>query len=153
MLNLTVPTFAPIFEQDLVLLANPPCEACNPHPDLKHPLPPWIPGSRFQETKERIVFVGKPHRGTLDEFRSRGVIDPTAKIFGVNGLWNTHWPYWSHTREIAGNLYGAHAARYICITNLVKWTNTVAQDATTREMAVGCVREFRVNWKEKETMG
>jgi len=150
--NLTVQKFAPIFEQDLALLANPTCAACNPDPDLKHPLLPWILGSRFQETKERIVFVGKPHRGTPGDIRPSGIIDPTEEIFGVDGWWNKHWPYWSYTREIAENLYGIEAVDYICFTNLIKCTNTHAKDATTREMAAGCVQDLQVIWKEIEAI-
>jgi hypothetical protein len=150
--NLTVPTFAHVFEQELELLANPTCQGCNADPELKHPLLPWLLGENFHQTAERVVFVGKPHRGTPGEIRPSGVIDPTDEIFGQDGLWNVHWPYWSYTREIAENLYGPNAADYICFTNLIKCTNTHAQDATTREMAVGCVRELQVIWKEIEAI-
>lgn len=107
--NLTAQKFVPIFEQELALLANPTCAKCNPDPDLKHPLLPWIYGSRFHETEERIIFVGKTHRGKPGEIRVSGIIDPTDEILGEDGLWNRPWPYWSYTREIAENLFSLAA--------------------------------------------
>ena len=65
MQNLTVPIFEKLFEEELALLKNPICRACNVEPDLKHPLLPWIVGGNFKLTDERILFVGKPHRGTF----------------------------------------------------------------------------------------
>jgi len=150
--NLTLLTFAPLFEQHLALLKNPTCQTCNVDPELKHPLLPWIAGSHFHKTEERIIFVGKPHRGIPGKIRPSGIIDPTEKIFGPEGLWNVNWPYWSYTREIAENLYEIDAAESICLSNLIKCTNTYDSDATTREMAVGCIKNLGVIWKEIETI-
>jgi hypothetical protein len=141
-----------LFEQKLALLQNPICQVCNVDSDLKHPLLPWIVGSKFHQTEERVMFVGKPHRGIPGKIRSSGLIDPTDEILGADGLWNIHWPYWSYTREIAENLYGIDAVEYICFSNLIKCTNTDGSDATTREMAFGCISELKVIWHEIETI-
>jgi hypothetical protein len=142
--------FSRLFEEELALLQNPVCQGCNVDPELKHPLLPWMVGRDFHQTRERVLFVGKPHRGTPGEIRLSGIIDPTYEILGDDGLWNAHWPYWSYTREIAENLYGNKAIDSICFSNLIKCTNTHDVDATTREMAVGCVSELGVIWKEIE---
>jgi hypothetical protein len=86
--NSTVSIFAPLFEQKLALLQNPICQVCNVDSDLKHPLLPWIVGSKFHQTEERVMFVGKPHRGIPGKIRSSGLIDPTDEILGADGLWN-----------------------------------------------------------------
>ena len=150
--NITLATFAPLFEQRLDLLKNATCQTCNVDPDLKHPLIPWMLGSNFHKTQERIIFVGKPHRGKPGECRQSGIIDPTQQVLGPDGFWNRKWAYWSYTRQIAENLYGTDAAESICFSNLIKCTNTHDLDKTTPEMAVGCIKTLGVIWKEIETI-
>ena len=152
MSNHSLQIFAPLFEQRLALLNNPTCQSCNANPKFKHPLIPWILGSDFHKTRERIIFVGKPHRGIPGKIRESGIIDPTEGIFSPGGLWDFHWPYWSYTREIVESIYGSNAAKSICLSNLIKCTNTCGSDATTREMAVGCVKDLGVVWREIEAI-
>ena len=87
---------------------------------------PWLIGQRFSDSVERILFVGKPHRGTPGEILPSGMIDPTGMV--ADSLWDVSWPYWSYTREIAENLYGPDASDFIGFTNLIKCTNVGADD-------------------------
>jgi len=147
MQNLTANTFAHLFENELRLGTNTVCKECDVDPKFKHPLLPWIVGSRFRETKERILFVGKPHRGLPESFRESGVIDATGV---VEGLWKGPWAYWNYTRNIAEQLYGENAGEYICFSNLIKCTNSNGVDATTIKMAQSCIEDLGVIWKEME---
>ncbi len=153
MQNITRDTFLPLFEDHLHLSRNAVCKRCDPA--IKNPLLPWIVGERFSDTAERIMFVGKPHRGRPGDTRPSGVIDPTETV--AEELWNTKWAYWSYTREIAEHLYGPQASDYIAFTNLVKCTNVDADapssaDATTNQMAQCCVSELGVIWTEVEQL-
>ena len=98
--NDTRTVFKLLFERELRLLANPVCERCDAQ--ILHPLLPWLVGQRFSDSVERILFVGKPHRGTPGEILPSGMIDPTSMV--ADSLWDISWPYWSYTREIAENL-------------------------------------------------
>lgn len=150
MANVTFSKYKDLFETELELLQNPVCATCDVRQDLKHPLLPWLVGSNFLNTKERIVFIGKPHRGLPGEILASGIIDPTSEVEG--GLWDIHWPYWSYTREIAENLYGVNAIESIAFTNLIKCSNTDDVDATTPTMARGCISELQVIWREIEVI-
>lgn len=141
--NLTRETFLSLFEDELQLLRNKYCSRCDP--DIKHPLLPWLVGRRFAEAPERVVFVGKPHRGIPGRVLPSGVIDPTDEL---EGLWNSGWAYWSYTREIAERLYGSAAADWICFTNVIKCTNTHAVDSTTESMADNCISGLNAIWAE-----
>jgi hypothetical protein len=146
--------FQQLFETDLCLLQNPVCEQCDAQ--LRHPLMPWMVGKLFESSAERILFVGKPHRGTPGTLLASGIIDPTIDPNnGVQRYWKAHWPYWSYTREIAENLYGPQSADFVAFTNLVKCTNVNADDGeskstdqTTHKMLECCVLKLGVIWKE-----
>lgn len=149
-MNQTRPLFQSLFEDNLHLLSNPACQQCDP--DIKYPLMPWLVGEKFSSTQERLVFVGKPHRGIPGEILPSGILDPTADVEGDKGLWNEGWAYWSYTREIAERLYGDDAFESISFTNLVKCTNTDGPDATTWTMARNCIVELGVIWREFEVI-
>jgi hypothetical protein len=153
--NITRPIFKLLFERKLRLLANRICEQCDAQ--IRHPLLPWLVGEKFSHSTERILFVGKPHRGAPGEILPSGMIDPTGMV--ANSLWDIHWPYWSYTREIAENLYGQNASDFIAFTNLIKCTNVGADDGeststdkTTYGMAECCVLRLGVIWKEVERL-
>lgn len=147
--------FEPLFDGDLHLTKNSTCNECDAQ--IRHPLLPWLVGHGFSETSERILFVGKPHRGTPGVILPSGLIDPTNMV--ADTLWDIYWPYWSYTREIAENLYGENAHDFIAFTNLIKCTNVNADDGesrstdkTTYQMAECCVLKLGVIWKEIERL-
>lgn len=153
--NVTKIVFQPLFERELRLLENAICKQCDAQ--IRHPLLPWLVGRQFSESTDRILFVGKPHRGVPGETLPSGMIDPTAMV--ANELWDVSWPYWSYTREIAENLYGHNAFQFIAFTNVIKCTNVGASDGestsadnTTYGMADCCVRKLGVIWKEVECL-
>lgn len=152
--NRTRAIFKDLFEADLRLLTNPVCENCDAR--IKHPLLPWIVGHKFNDSTERILVVGKPHRGVLGDMLPSGIMDPTDEI---SELWEKNWPYWSYTREIVENLYGINAREYIAFTNVVKCTNvgdgagkTKSVDLTSKQMAHNCIEDLGVIWKEIECL-
>ncbi len=147
MANVTLQTFERVFEDDLQLLRNAACMRCDA--GMKQPLLPWLVGDRYAQTRERLVFVGKPHRGTPGRVLTSGFIDPTDD---VPGMWRGAWPYWRYTREIAERLYGPEAADFVCFTNFVKCTNTEDIDRTTASMVQSCVSEIGVIWTELERL-
>jgi hypothetical protein len=57
MKNGTKPIFQPLFEDELHLLKNPTCERCDAQ--AKKPLLPWLVGTNFLISADRIFFVGK----------------------------------------------------------------------------------------------
>ena len=151
--NVTRKRFQPLFEVELQLLKNSSCQQCDAQ--IRYPLLPWIVGPQFSHSNERIIFVGKPHRGTPGKILPTGIIDPTDLV--AEELWNIKWPYWSYTREIAENLYGEKAHEFIAFTNLIKCTNVGADDGrstsndkTSYKMAESCVLKLAVIWKEIE---
>jgi hypothetical protein len=155
MKNQTRVTFQALFENELKLLNNGVCKECDA--EIRHPLLPWLVGEKFQETTERVLFVGKPHRGAPEEILPSGIIDPTAIV--ADELWDWHPPYWSYTREIAETLYGSQAFESIAFTNLIKCTNVGADDGeststdkTTYKMAECCVLKLGVIWKEVQRL-
>jgi hypothetical protein len=146
--NHTRPIFQTLFENQLQLPVNQTCEQCDP--DIKQPLLPWLVGDQFPQSPERVIFVGKPHRGTPGEILPSGIRDPTGVVEGY--LWNQGWAYWSYTREIAERLYGSSAFDFIAFTNIIKCTNTHGTDNTTWTMAQNCLVKLQVIWQEFVTI-
>lgn len=152
--NVTKDTFQPLYESELRLLENPACSACDAR--IRHPLLPWLVGAQFSNSQERLVFVGKPHRGLPGKVLPSGIIDPSGEM---EELWSVSWPYWSYTRKIAETLYGPNAHEFIAFTNMVKCTNVGAEggtststDNTTRKMCESCILRLGVVWKEIERL-
>jgi hypothetical protein len=155
MTNLSRTIFKSLFESEIKLLKNPICQRCDAQ--IRQPLLPWLVGSRFNALAERILFVGKPHRGKPGEVLPSGMIDPTELV--TEDLWNEKWAYWSYTREIATNLFGPKAAEFIALTNVIKCTNvgdrdsgSSSTDKTTFRMAECCIQELGVIWKKVEQL-
>jgi hypothetical protein len=154
--NVTRSVFQDLFEQRLRLLNNDVCARCDAQ--VRHPLLPWIVGSRFKESAERVLFVGKPHTGEPGKRLPSGIIDPTEMV--ANVLWdkgNKGSAYWGYTRDIAERIYGANAADFLALSNLVKCTSVAenassSADATSKIMAQCCIGELGVIWKEVEQL-
>jgi hypothetical protein len=144
--------FEQLFGAELCLLANPICKECDAQ--VRHPLLPWLVGRQFSDSDERVLFVGKPHRGEPGQILDSGFIDATALV--ATTLWHKPWPYWRYTREIAERLYGRNALDFIAMTNLIKCTNvdlkrlgkSASVDRTTFRMAECCISKLGVIWKE-----
>jgi hypothetical protein len=152
--NHTVDFFRAVFEGELSLLSNKTCKQCDAI--LKYPILPWIVGDNFLKSKEKILFVGKPHRGTPGEKLPSGILDPRAPH--LNWLMNCSWPYWSYTKEILSKLYDtADPWDYCSFTNIIKCTNVGGEgsptnDETTYNMAKCCIKDLGVIFKEIEIL-
>lgn len=143
-------TFRSLYEDELMLLKNSVCRNCSPK--YKHPLLPWIVGEKYWKTDERLLFIGKPHRGIPGSILDSGIIDPTDEIEGDKGLWSWNKPYWRYTKDIAEEIYGETALQSIALSNVVKCSNTDERDQTTWDMASKCIAELGVIWREMEVL-
>jgi hypothetical protein len=142
--------FEQLFEGELCLLENQVCKQCDAQ--IRHPLLPWLVGQKFFQSEERVLFVGKPHRGIPGPVLKSGLIEPTVD----KDFLDRPWPYWRYTRNIAENLYGERAFDFIAMTNIIKCTNVdsgingkrSSSDRTTFTMAESCISKLRVIWRE-----
>jgi hypothetical protein len=133
------------------LLNNNYCLDCNPK--IKNPLLPWHIGDSFFDNEFRILFVGKPHRGTPGKIIKNKYLDPdgiSEELF----FEKNKWAFWAYTREISKRIFGSEKEGWnnISITNLVKCTNTNGKgsstDKTTLNMAQNCIDDNSVIFKE-----
>lgn len=144
--------FCSLYESELSLLANPVCLECDAK--IRHPLLPYHVGDRYWNSSERILFVGKSHRGIPGTVRPSGVQD--ARTAAKKYFFDYSTAYWIYTREIATRIYGDGVAAWdhIAMTNLIKCTNVEgedpgrAMDATTQKMASSCVSQLQVLARE-----
>lgn len=135
------------FEDEIKIPQNVVCKECDAQ--IKNPLLPWHVGKNYSAGQQKILFVGKPHRGRLGEKLPTGVIDPTDEI---DGLRKKGWAYWSYTQDIASAVYGDIETGWsrIALTNLIKCTNVGAADddssidRTSFTMAQNCIRNLGV---------
>ena len=154
MKNHTVEIFKNIFEEELVLLKNKICDKCDAL--IKHPVMPWIVGDNYFKSVEKVLFIGKPHRGVPGEEFPSGILDPREPH--LDWLMDCPWPYWSYTKEILISLYGNDDPWDYCpFTNIIKCTNVGGEgnptnDATTYHMAECCIRDLGVIFKEIEVL-
>ena len=65
---------------------------------------PWIVGDNYLKSDEKVLFVGKPHRGIPGEEFPSGILDPREPH--LDWLMDCSWPYWNYTKEILISLYG-----------------------------------------------
>ncbi len=152
MKNLTLEKFKTMFES-IQLSKNDICNNCDAK--VKHPLLPWIVGSQFNETKEKVLFVGKPHRGEPGERLPSGILDSTKPH--LDFLINCKWPYWSYTKSIAMGLFGDNDPwDYVAFTNIIKCTNVTGEngsfDTTSKKMAKCCIDDNGVIFSEIEEL-
>ena len=111
----------------------------------------WHVGRDWRKLPNRILFVGKPHRGIPAEPRPSGTIDAWSE---ARDYFSENWSaYWSYTREIGAGVFGSSSEAWdrIALTNLVKCTNTDAgyagaetSDLTTPVMVESCVSRLGV---------
>jgi len=154
MKNYTIKLFKKLFEEKLNLLNNEICKKCDAI--FKYPLLPWIVGDNYFKSKEKILFVGKPHRGVPGEKFPSGILDPTKPH--LNWLMDCSWPFWSYTKEILISLYGDNDPwSYCSLTNIIKCTNVGGEgnpsnDATTYKMAESCIKKLGVIFEEIEVL-
>lgn len=152
--NQTVNIFKSIFE-DLNIPHNSYCKCCDAK--FKAPLLPWVVGTKYWETKERILFVGKPHRGEPGERFASGILGSTKPH--LDWLLNCPWPYWRYTKEICSSIYGNNDPwDFVSYTNIIKCTNVIGgsgngtQDTTTLNMAKSCIENNKVIFHEIRTL-
>jgi hypothetical protein len=134
-----------LYEDDLCLLRNPVCNACDAK--VRAPVAVWHVGASFEESKPRVLFIGKPHRGWPGHVRPSGIIDPRALV--DKDLRHRSWPYWRYTIDIADLIHGPSQGWHkIAMTNIVKCTNVNgedgSQDTTTATIMQKCVLDLRV---------
>jgi len=155
MKNHSTEIFKSVFEDDLRLLHNEHCNNCSA--EIKNPLLPWIVGEKYFHSKEKILFVGKPHRGIPGELLPSGIIRQND-ILDI--LLEKSWPYWQYTRLILEKLYGKEDPWDNCsFTNIIKCTNVGAgrkkegtQDKTSYSMEECCIKKLGVIHKEIEIL-
>lgn len=150
MKNLTIEKFQHLFELNR-WPKNETCKKCDAK--YKSPLLPWLVGSQYEQTKERLLFVGKPHRGEPGKKLESGILDSTKPH--LDWLLKCNWPYWSYTRSIASELFGdIDPWDYVAFTNIIKCTNVPGDsgngtsDRTTKKMAICCIKNNAVIYKE-----
>lgn len=146
--NQVLKIFQHEFENNLRLLSHPVCQRCDAK--VKNPLLPWIIGNKYWDTKERVLIVGKPHRGDAGKIFPSGIVDSTTHL---DWLMNCHWPYWRYTRNILEKVYGIEDPwSYVCFTNLIKCTNVregdSSNDMTSCTMAKNCIQDLGVIYYE-----
>ncbi len=137
-----------VYEDDLRLLANPSCDACDAR--IRHPVAVWHVGRDYANAPIRVLFVGKPHRGKPGTPRPSGLIDPREMV--ETKLRGKAWPYWNYTLEIARLVHGTEDAGWdrIAMTNIVKCTNVDAgagahsADTTSLVMVERCAADLGV---------
>ncbi len=152
MKNLTLEKFKSVYEKE-ELGKNAICNECDAK--VKLPLLPWIVGSKYEQTKERILFVGKPHRGEPGEKLDSGILDSTKPH--LDWLKDCSWAYWNYTKNIAAKLYGFDDPwDHVAFTNVIKCTNVTgvngSVDTTSRIMAKNCISDNQVLFKEIEIL-
>ena len=142
-----------LYENELKIPHNDICKSCDAK--VKHPLLPWVVGSKYFSTKEKILFVGKPHRGIPGEKLASSIIDP-QKMF-ESKLKDKSWAYWSYTKKILSKIYSKNEWDYCAFTNIIKCTNVDSSkdksiDTTSRTMAEFCIEKLGVIHKEIEIL-
>jgi hypothetical protein len=128
------------------VLNNQVCARCDAR--LKHPLLPWQIGKDYGTDPYRVIFVGKPHRGTPGAITTSGIIDGSkcAEEYFLEGS----SAYWGYTREILRIVFGDANLGWekIAFTNLIKCTSVEdgedASDKTTETMARCCMLDLGV---------
>ena len=158
-MNLTEEYFLEEFQKSYQIPFNKNCELCDVNKELKYPLLPWIVGSKYFETKERIMIIGKPHRGIPGKLLKSMIINPNSKENNCLEWMKNEctWAYWSYTKEILKRIYpNQDVWDFVSFTNIIKCTNTADDgthiDKTTWKMANQCIKENGIIFKEIEKL-
>ena len=130
------------------------CKTANNN-KLYYPVSIWTIGENFQNSNDKILFVGKTARGgeeDLGPLINDSFIDATD--FGEEALDGYSWPYYSYTNEIIRRYFGTYeeGKKNIAFTNLVKCNNGTTQDTTIWETKLNCLDKLGVVWKEIEIL-
>ncbi len=138
--------------KNLNLGKNPICEKCiefNNSSFFSKPISVWKVGDEFQNETNRILFVGKVHRGeNLGPMINDSFQDATK--VGNSLLEYNSWAYWSYTREIIKSVHGniKKGKEKIAFTNLIKCNNSRTTDETTDFTKKSCLSDLKVVWNE-----
>lgn len=111
--------------------------------NLFPPISIWQVGTKYENSKHKVLFVGKNARGRLDLNEKNNFIDSTQN--GENYFFNCKKSaYWNYTREISEKLYGIGKASWdnISFTNIIKCNNSMTIDTTTDSMRENCINQF-----------
>jgi hypothetical protein len=120
--------------------------------ELYPPASLWNVGDKFETDQYKVMFVGKPARGSPGEDTGYGFLD--CRKCGAELYNGVGWPYWNYTKEISKRLYGSAEEGWnrIAFSNIIKCNNSVDIDTATYDMKKHCIDELRVIWKEIEIL-
>lgn len=138
--------------KNLNLGKNPICERCiesNNSSFFSKPISVWKIGDDFQNESNKILFVGKVHRGANLGPMINDLFQDATKV-GNNLLEYNSWAYWSYTREIIKSVHGniKEGKEKIAFTNLIKCNNSQTTDETTEFTKKSCLSDLKVVWNE-----
>jgi hypothetical protein len=123
------------------------CQRCrNNSENLSFPATFWFVGKGFNNSAEKILFVGKNARGNPG--KSIGAYLDCREM--ADQLCNVSWPYWRYTRNIAERIYGNDTIDNIAFTNIMKCNTSFTIDTTSNLLKVNCIKEMQVLKKEIE---
>lgn len=127
--------------EDLNIGKNQKCIECRSStPNLSDPISFWFVGDKFEESKNKILFVGKNARGEPKVLNNNvGDVRELAKV-----LWLDKRAYFSYTRAIVEKIYGELDCSKIAFTNCVKCNNSDGKDTTTLMMKNCCIKDLQV---------
>lgn len=131
---------------------NPICKKCiesNIDSFLSRPISTWKVGTEYQNQSNKILFVGKVHRGENLGPLINNLFQDSTKI-GDYLLKNNSWAYWSYTREIIKEIHGdiKNGKEKIAFTNLIKCNNSHTTDKTIEYTKKSCLTDLKVAWRE-----
>lgn len=122
--------------------ANSICAECRKrNKNLSLPVSIWQYGNKFEESRYRVLFVGKNARGNPGIIKNT-YLDSTQRADEIHN--SKGWAYWSYTNEIAKSLYDNDCWEQISFTNLVKCNNSETTDTTTEDMKTNCILRLGV---------
>ncbi|RTZ58750.1 MAG: hypothetical protein DSZ31_05230, partial [Gammaproteobacteria bacterium] len=145
--------------QEENIFENSICLSCRKTRDFQnddyYPLGFWHIGKFYSHERIKILFAGKPHRGTPYDKIIRGKNFTVAKAENVakNLFFNVSWPYWSYTKEILKKIFHTDekgAWERLAFMNVIKCTvpQNSSKDNTPGFLKNFCLREFGIFWKE-----
>tara|TARA_R110002124_G_scaffold48026_4_gene142192 strand:+ start:14703 stop:15416 length:714 start_codon:yes stop_codon:yes gene_type:complete len=144
------------FYNEIKLGQNDICRRCmesNNTSFFSKPISIWKVGKAFKTEPNKILFVGKVHRGSKLGPIVNNLFEDVTNI-GNQFLESNSWAYWSYTREIIKAVHGdiKNGKEKIAFTNLVKCSNSITKDRTTNHTKRSCLSELKVVWKEIEIL-
>lgn len=133
------------------------CRKCNESNNSKlfsKPISIWKIGEDFKNETNKILFVGKVHRGNIEYEATINDLFKDSTKKGDYLLKNSRWAYWSYTREIIKNIYGSFekGKEKIAFTNLIKCNKSLTEDKTTEFTKKSCLSDLKVVWREIEIL-